>query len=210
MAVASREALLALAGAAAALYALASLQLNHLVAMLVVSLWGLAGLWWWRTTHAASDTDAGRHDDPAAPLAHLATNAAFVDVLGAIAPLKRFDRARFRELGVRLDAFQKAYVYAMSGRAVPDVEGMKDAMVDILRLAYSLYVVVPRVGKHFYGDGSLWEALDAAVARLRETMASMVTVVEGHVAESGGTVPNATGAEPANRLTRDAVGGDLP
>jgi len=206
-----RETLLALGGAAAGIYALASLQLNHLVAMLVVSLWGLAGLWWWRAQEGAP---AAHPADPAEPmeagLKHLSSNAKFVEILAGIAPLKRFDRARFRELGVRMDAFQKAYVYAMSGRTPPDVDALKDATVEIMRVAYSLYLVVPRVGKHFYGDGSLWEALDVAVARLRETMVTMVGVVEGHIAESGDVVPNLVGAEPANRLERDAIGGDLP
>lgn len=209
--VGQREWLIGLAGAGAAMYALSSLQLNHLVAALVVSLWVLAALWW-KGQHASSaQAQAQANDDASvAGLRHLPMNSQFVDIMSSIAPLKRFDRARFRELGVALDAFQKQYVYTMSGRQVADVDGLKDASVGILRLCYSLYVVVPRVGKHFYGDGSLWEALDAAVARLRDVLTSMIDIVRQHVVDGGGQVPNVTGQEPANRMERETVGGDLP
>lgn len=204
--------MLALAGAAGALYLLAGLQLNHLVAVLVVSLWAAIALFWsgWRNKVEPFDGEGGA--PKVGELKFLATNAKFVEIVTAIAPLKRFDRARFRELGELLDAFQKKYMYAMSGRspvamAVPD---LKDSCIEILRVAYSLYVVVPRVGKHFYGENSLWQVLDDAVQALRETLSAMVEVVQDHAANSGVEVPNDTGQEPASRLMADGVASDLP
>ena len=199
--------LLLLLGAAITMYLLSSLHLNHLIAVLVVSLWAAVGLYFYGRGMRSSSAPAlelkgketaGGGNDP--PLRFLASNVRFVDILTSLAPLKRFDRARFRELGLMLDAFQKQYVYIMSGRASPDVGALKDALLNVLRVAYSLYVVVPRVGKHFYGVDVLWTTLDNAVKGLREVMTAMVEVVVNHAAESGVEIPNQVGAEPASRL----------
>ena len=217
-AVGQRE-LLALVSAAGAMYVLAGLQVNHLVAVLVVSLWAAVGLFWsgwrpfWAQATASDDAAPGSQSaggEGERELKFLPTNAKFVEIVSAIAPLKRFDRARFRELGALLDGFQKKYMYIMSGRSPVDVPSLKDATVDILRVAYSLYVVVPRIGKHFYGDGSLWEVLDEAVQRLREVLTAMVAVVVNHAREIGVDVPNDTGAEPVSRFATGSLASDLP
>ena len=214
-----RGELLLLLGAGVSVYVLAGLQMNHLVSVLVVSLWAAIALYHYQYLGSGSGSGSGSGAERGAPpsqlegggdLKYLATNARFVDILTSIAPLKRFDRARFRELGDMLDAFQRKYVYIMSGRSSPDVGGLKDALVDVLRVAYSLYVVVPRIGKHFYGDATLWEALDDAIQRLRAVLAAMVEVVANHAAETGVEVPNDVGVEPANRLQDGAVAGDMP
>lgn len=197
-----RAALLALGGVAAAVVALSRLQVSHLLALLIVSLWaaGWAAHAWFR---APADVPAapsgGGARDPAASMRFLPTNSAFLDVLRDVAPLKRFDRARFEELGRALDAFQRMYVYIMSGRAPVDVEGLKALRVDINRTVYSMYLVVPKAGKHFYGDGTLWGVLDAAIKKLQETLETMVTVVVNHAEGGGVPVPNDVGVEPANR-----------
>lgn len=209
-----------LLGAGATIYMLSGLQQTHLISVLIVSLWAAIALYYFRaSSHESVSGDVSmslnntktKGMDDVSALRFLASNARFVDVLTSLAPLKRFDRARFRELGVMLDAFQKRYVYIMSNRASPDVGALKDAMVDVLRVVYSLYVVVPRTGKHFYSlkegsgaytesDGTLWETIDDAIQRLRSVLTAMVAVVVNHADETGVVIPNEVGAEPASRL----------
>lgn len=200
-----RIALLALGGVAGAVFALSRLQVTHLLALLIATMWAAASYAYyvraWPMMGGASAASSGTPTAISAEnqMRFLAMNNVFLDVLRDIAPLKRFDRARFEELGKELDAFQKRYVYQMSGRTPIDVEGLKEARMAVQRVAYSLYLVVPKVGQHFYGDSTLWSVLDAAFKTLQDTLETMCTVVVNHAELQNVPVPNLVGAEPANR-----------
>ena len=200
------KALLALSLVAGCVFVLARLQVSHLLALGLVSAW--VGLYAYVYVlkpgpgPATTQAEGGPSLPDSPPMKFLQYNSRFLDALQKLSPLKRFDRARFEQLGRGLDRFQKQYMYIMSGRAPTDLEGMKDMGVEILKIMYSLYVVVPRNGKHFYGNETLWDTLDAVSKELKDVLKKMCDVVETNADRNGEQVPNQVGVEPMNREAR--------
>jgi hypothetical protein len=90
---------------------------------------------------------------PKRGLRFLRQNEEFIGIANDIAFVQMFDKARFRDILLYMDRWQKLYVYALSGRAdvVQHAENMIQMRLDTLELMYGLMVVVPLQLRHTFG-----------------------------------------------------------
>lgn len=148
-----------------------------LLSILLISLWGYVTYIHWKKSEDLKEnensetlqkitsipTDIGKTSLPSNIIdlqflpkqntKYVQKNPLLVDILRDIRFVRMFDKARYYQLVLAMDRFQKAYIYMLVRRyRIQDaMQGFYDLQDHILELLYSFIVVTPVKLRHTYG-----------------------------------------------------------
>jgi len=154
-------------------YQLQSSDSKTLSSLLLVTLWGGAAWYYLQSKNqevvtqqeeeaAALEVDNKSHQvtttpnfyvQPQKELAYLKKNQVLVNLTKELQFVKTFDKQKYQDLLVLLNAYQKVYMYILAERypCQSYVPTFIDLRENILELLYQMYLVVPKTLKHIYG-----------------------------------------------------------
>lgn len=83
---------------------------------------------------------------------HVLQNPEFLAILQDLRFVRIFDKARYADLILYMEKFQKIYMYVLAGRrsCLTSVATLTDLRDGILELLYSLVYIVPEILRHSY------------------------------------------------------------
>jgi hypothetical protein len=112
---------------------------------------------------------------------YLPHNSDLMDIAHDIRFVRSFDKARYADLLLHLDKFQKTYMYLLADRLVcsDGIPTLLDYRVIILELLQSMILIVPKSLKHSYGL-SPFDVLEKNVQRFTAVSRVMLQVIEAH------------------------------
>lgn len=114
-------------------------------------------------------------------LKYLPENTALMEICEDLMFTRTFDKARYADLLLHMDKFQKTYMYLLGDRLVctDGIPTLLDYRANILELIQSMIHIVPRTMKHTYGL-SPFEVIEKNVERFLAVTRVMLQVVEGY------------------------------
>ncbi len=112
---------------------------------------------------------------------YLPQNTALMEIAEDLRFVRTFDQARYADLLLHLDKFQKTYMYLLADRLVctDGIPTLMDYRGIILELMQSMILIIPKTMKHAYGL-SPFDVLEKNVARFTAVSRVMLQVIEGH------------------------------
>lgn len=112
---------------------------------------------------------------------YLPQNQTLVKIAEDIRYVRAFDKARFGDLLLHMDRFQKTYIYLLANRTPCDIgiPSLLDLRSQIADLLYSMYLIIPKTMKHAYGLDP-FAVLEENIELFTSLSRTMLQVVEGH------------------------------
>ncbi len=112
---------------------------------------------------------------------YLSQNQTLMQIATDIRYVRAFDKARYGDLLLHMDKFQKTYIYILSNRTPCDIgiPTLLDLRSHIADLMYSMYLIIPKTMKHAYGLDP-FTALEDNITTFTSLSRTMLQVIEGH------------------------------
>lgn len=112
---------------------------------------------------------------------YLIKNTTLMEIAEDIRFVKTFDKARYADLLLHMDKFQKTYIYILSDRYTCDsgIPMLLDFRSVIGEILYSMYLIVPKTLKHAYGLDP-FKVLETNIDKFTSLSRLMMDIVEGH------------------------------
>jgi len=118
---------------------------------------------------------------------YLVQNAVLMEIATSFGVVRSFDRARYADLILLLNTFQKTYIYILMERydVADTISTFTDLGESILELMYSLVLVLPEKFKHIYGVDPD-KLVNENIAKFKLLRRTMTRVLESYAKKEAG------------------------